>query len=91
MEFKCNLSSKWPFGRFMHSLCKYENIPMSGESRLLHNKRKWFPPYPDQSKQCFFDGIVFYSFRNVIHPEPSKTAITDKLMFLHYGEGFYIY
>lgn len=91
MEFKWSL--KWPFGRFMHSLCQNENIPMSGESRLLHNKRKCFPPYPDHSKQCFFDDIVFYSFRNVIHPEPSKTAITDKLMFLHYGEGegFYIY
>ena len=28
MEFKYILSRKQPFSRFMHSLCKNENIPM---------------------------------------------------------------
>ena len=30
MEFKYILSRKRPFSRFMHSLCKNENIPMWG-------------------------------------------------------------
>ena len=46
MEFKYILSRKRPFSRFMHSLCKNENIPMWG-STLPHNKRNCFPPYSD--------------------------------------------
>ena len=37
---------KWPFCRFMHSLCKNENIPMWGK-HLVHKKSKSFLPYPD--------------------------------------------
>ena len=31
MEFKYILSHKQPLSRFMHSLCKNENIPMWGK------------------------------------------------------------
>ena len=38
MEFKCILSRKRPFNRFMHSLCKNENIPMWGKHRCRITK-----------------------------------------------------
>ena len=51
MEFKYILSRKRPFSRFMHSLCKNENIPMW--------KRNCFPPYPDYLKR----SILTYCYR----------------------------
>ena len=38
MEFKYILSRKRPFSRFMHSLCKNENIPMWGKHRCRITK-----------------------------------------------------
>ena len=38
MEFKYILSRKRLFSRFMHSLCKNENIPMWGKHRCRITK-----------------------------------------------------
>ena len=39
MEFKYILSRKRPFSRFMHSLCKNENIPMWGKHIAAKQKK----------------------------------------------------
>ena len=38
MEFKYILSRKRPFSRFMHSLCKNEDIPMCGKAHCRITK-----------------------------------------------------
>ena len=38
VECKCTLFCKWPSCRFMHSLCKNENIPMWGKHRCRITK-----------------------------------------------------
>ena len=38
MEFKYILSRKRPFSRFMHSLCKNENVPMCGKAHCRITK-----------------------------------------------------
>ena len=39
MEFKYILSRKRPFSRFMHSLCKNENIPIWGKHIAAKQKK----------------------------------------------------
>lgn len=66
MEFKRILSSKWPFGRFMHSLCKNENIPLSGESDCYITEENAFHLTRIKVNNAFLTALRFILFEMLL-------------------------
>ena len=88
MECKCILLRKRPSCRFMHSLCKNENIPMWGKHRCCITKEiAIYPPYVDHYLTYMYNIATIANVTPLIIPIPCYEEIFNFVIETFFIKG----